>query len=46
MYLFYGKSKYLFIIGLWKGIDGLFIMLVYGYDYGRRWNDEDFLENE
>ena len=43
---FYGKSKHPFTIGLWKGIDGSSIMLAHGYDYGRRWNDEDLSENE
>ena len=38
---FYGKSKHPFTIGLWKGIDGSSIMLAHGYDYGRRWDNED-----
>lgn len=46
MHPFYGKSKHPFTIGLWKGIDGSSIMLAHGYDYGRRWNDEDLSENE
>lgn len=38
---FYGKSKHPFMIGLWQGVDGSSIMLAHGYDYGRRWRDED-----
>ena len=41
---FYGKSKHPFMIGLWKGVDGASIMLAHGYDYGRRWKDEDLSE--
>ena len=33
------------MIGLWKGVDGASIMLAHGYDYGRRWNDEDLSES-
>lgn len=43
---FYGNSKHPFTIGLWKGVDGKQIMLAHGYDYGRRWNDEDLSENK
>ncbi|WP_455584831.1 glycoside hydrolase family 38 N-terminal domain-containing protein [Bacteroides sp.] len=43
---FYGKSKHPFTIGLWQGIDGASIMLAHGYDYGKRWNDEDLSENK
>ena len=42
---FYGKSKHPFMIGLWKGVDGASIMLAHGYDYGRRWKDEDLSES-
>lgn len=38
---FYGESKHPFMIGMWQGIDGSSIMLAHGYDYGRRWRDED-----
>lgn len=43
---FYGKSKHPFTIGLWQGIDGSRIMLAHGYDYGRRWKDEDLSHNK
>lgn len=43
---FYGKSKHPFTIGLWQGIDGSRIMLAHGYDYGRRWKDEDLSHNQ
>lgn len=43
---FYGDSKHPFTIGLWKGIDGKQVMLAHGYDYGRRWNDEDLSLNK
>lgn len=43
---FYGNSKHPFTIGLWKGVDGKQIMLAHGYDYGRRWNNEDLSENK
>lgn len=43
---FYGKSKHPFTIGLWQGIDGSSVMLAHGYDYGKRWNDEDLSENK
>ncbi len=43
---FYGKSKYPFTIGLWQGIDGASIMFAHGYDYGKRWDDEDLSENK
>ena len=43
---FYGNSKHPFTIGLWKGVDGKQLMLAHGYDYGRRWNDEDLSESE
>ena len=42
---FYGKSKHPFTIGLWKGVDGASVMLAHGYDYGRRWDNEDLSEN-
>lgn len=28
------------------GIDGSSVMLAHGYDYGKRWNDEDLSENK
>lgn len=43
---FYGKSKHPFMIGMWKGVDGASIMLAHGYDYGRRWKDEDLSESK
>lgn len=43
---FYGKSKHPFTIGLWKGVDGSSIMLAHGYDYGKRWKDEDLSQNK
>ena len=43
---FYGKSKHPFTIGLWQGIDRSSVMLAHGYDYGKRWNDEDLSENK
>lgn len=43
---FYGKSKHPFTIGLWKGVDGASVMLAHGYDYGRRWDNEDLSENK
>lgn len=43
---FYGNSKHPFTIGLWKGIDGKQVMLAHGYDYGRRWHDEDLSQNK
>ena len=43
---FYGKSKHPFTIGLWQGIDGSSVMLAHGYDYGKRWNDEDLSDNK
>ena len=43
---FYGKSKHPFTIGLCKGVDGASIMLAHGYDYGRRWNNEDLSKNK
>lgn len=38
---FYESGKHPFTIGLWQGVDGSRIMLAHGYDYGRRWHDED-----
>ena len=43
---FYGDSKHPFTIGLWKGVDGKQIMLAHGYDYGRRWKDEDLSQSK
>lgn len=43
---FYGKNKYPFTIGLWKGIDGASIMFAHGYDYGHKWNDVDLSEDK
>ncbi len=43
---FYGKSKHPFTIGLWKGVDGASVMLAHGYDYGRRWDNEDLSESK
>ncbi len=43
---FYGKSKHPFTIGLWKGVDGSSIMLAHGYDYGKRWKDEDLSQSK
>lgn len=42
---FYGQSKHPFTIGLWKGVDGASIMLAHGYDYGRRWDNEDLSQS-
>ncbi len=42
---FYGDSKHPFTIGLWQGVDGSRIMLAHGYDYGRKWKDEDLSES-
>lgn len=43
---FYGKSKHPFTVGLWKGVDGASVMLAHGYDYGRRWDNEDLSESK
>lgn len=43
---FYENSKHPFTIGLWKGVDGKQIMLAHGYDYVRRWNDEDLSQSK
>ncbi len=42
---FYGDRKYPFTVGLWKGVDGSKIMMTHGFDYGRRWGDEDLTQN-
>lgn len=42
---FYGDQRVPFTIGLWEGVDGSKIMMAHGFDYGRRWNDEDLTEN-
>ena len=34
-------KKYPYTIGLWKGIDGSQIMMVHGFDYGRRYRSND-----
>lgn len=36
-----GGKKYPYTIGLWKGIDGSQIMMVHGFDYGRRYPSKD-----
>ena len=28
-----------------QGVDGASVMLAHGYDYGRRWDNEDLSEN-
>ena len=38
--------KYPFTIGLWQGIDGSRIMMTHGFDYGRRFNDEDLSNSD
>ena len=39
---FHGEGKkYPFTVGLWEGIDGSRIMMTHGFDYGKRWRDED-----
>lgn len=43
---FYGNKKYPFPIGIWKGIDGSSIMFAHGYDYGKRWDDQDLSKNK
>ena len=43
---FYGKSKHPFTDVLWKGVEGESVMLAHGYDYGRRWDNEDLSENK
>jgi len=40
-----GRGKYPFSVGLWQGIDGSRIMMTHGYDYGRRYDDEDLSQN-
>lgn len=43
---FYEDNKrYPFSVGLWQGIDGSRIMMVHGFDYGKRWDDEDLSRN-
>ena len=41
-----GNKKYPFSAGLWQGIDGSKIMMVHGFDYARRWNDEDLSKSD
>ena len=41
-----GGKKYPFSVGLWQGVDGSKIMMVHGFDYGHKWNDEDISKNE
>lgn len=43
---FYGEDRHPFTIGLWKGVDGKQIMLTHGYDYVRKWDDEDLSKSE
>lgn len=43
---FHGGGKYPFTIGVWKGVDGSSIMMAHGYDYGRKWNNEDLSKNK
>ncbi len=43
---FYGKNKYPFEIGLWKGIDGSSIMMAHGYNYNKRWNNIDLSKDK
>lgn len=40
-----GEKKYPFSVGLWQGIDGSQIMMVHGFDYAKRWADEDLSKN-
>lgn len=40
-----GNKKYPFPVGLWQGIDGSRIMMVHGFDYNQRFNDEDISNN-
>lgn len=40
------KSKHPFTIGLWKGVDGSSIMLAHGYDYVKRWDNQDLSKNK
>lgn len=42
---FYGDKKIPFTVGLWKGVDGSTIMMTHGFDYTKRWEDEDLTEN-
>ena len=43
---FYGPGKkYPFTVGLWEGIDGSRIMMAHGFDYGKRWRDEDLSQS-
>ena len=35
-----GGKKYPFTIGRWKGIDGSEVMMVHGFDYGRRYRGD------
>lgn len=41
-----GGKKFPFPVGLWQGIDGSRIMMVHGFDYGRRFNDEDISNSD
>ena len=41
-----GNKTYPFTVGLWKGIDGSIIMMAHGFDYGKKWNDEDLSNNK
>ena len=41
-----GNKRYPFTIGLWQGIDGSRIMMVHGFGYGQRWNDDDLSQNK
>lgn len=43
---FFGKEKFPFPIGLWKGVDGSAIMFAHGYGYyGKRWNNVDLSQD-
>ena len=41
-----GNKKYPFSVGLWQGIDGSKVMMVHGFDYAKKWADEDLSKNE
>ena len=41
-----GNKRYPFSVGLWEGIDGSKVMMVHGFDYAKRWPDEDLSRSE
>ena len=43
---FYGDRKVPFNVGLWQGVDGSRIMMAHGFDYNKRWDDENLTENK